>query len=223
MKKKNKNKINAKADSTETAIIEENETHADEVADEGKVNSESNAKARSSSELSDVDDKIIELQANISNLNSELVREVDRRLRLLAEYDNFRRRTQSEYQRLFETAAERVVMKLLPIIDDFQRFLDQDIMSASAEPKSLKQGMELIYKKLLEAIETEGVKSIDSIGSDFDAELHEAIAQIEDESKPVGTIIAEVERGYRMGKKVIRHPKVVVNAYTDKEVESKNE
>ena len=162
-----------------------------------------------------------DLESENSKLKSDIQKEVDRRLRLSAEYDNFRKRTQSEYQRIYETAGERVITKLLPIIDDFQRFLDQEI--ATVEPIALKQGIELIFKKLMENISSENVKRIESLGKIFDADIHEAIAQLEDEAKPTGMILAEVERGYLMGARVIRHPKVVVNSYSEEEVKSNNE
>ena len=221
MKKKNKNKAKQSIKTKDAVSVLENDLSLKAAVTESK---DETAKGKKPDlEEPAVDDGNIggDSTSEIAKLQLEVKAEVERRLRLMADYENYRKRTQSEYQRIYETAGERIILKLLPIIDDFQRFIDQDV--SSAEPDVLKQGVELIYKKFMESMASENVKPIESIGKEFNVDLHEAIAQLEDEAKPDGTILADVERGYMMGTKVIRHPKVVVNSYSAKEVKSNSE
>jgi|GEM_PF-2809787 len=221
MKKKNKIKIIDRNKSKDATDILENEIPIQDNSSEQDNNGDVNHTTEVPENETDSTDSNSELMKENSKLKSELQIEVDRRLRVMAEFDNFRKRTQNDNQRVYERAGERVITKLLPIMDDFQRFLDQEI--TKVEPKGLKEGIELIYKKLLDNMASENVKPIESLGKIFDADIHEAIAQFEDESKPPGIILTEVERGYMMGARVIRHSKVVVNSYSEEEVESNNE
>ncbi len=150
--------------------------------------------------------RVEDLEQQVGSLTAEVEAERDKRLRLAAEYDNYRRRTNQEYRLLAETAGERILLKLLPVIDDFERLMAHQ----DAEIDSLRQGTEMIYRKLQALFESEGVAAIPSIGTSFDAGLHEAVAQAPLPNAENGTIVAEVERGYRLREKIIRHAKVIV-------------
>ncbi len=128
---------------------------------------------------------------------------------LMAEFDNFKKRTLKEKSEILKNAAESTLKGLLPIVDDFERGLDA--IKESSDVESVKAGMELIYNKLIKYLSANGVKAIESTGADFDADLHEAIAMIPtpDESQK-GKIIDTVEKGYTLNDKVIRHAKVAV-------------
>ncbi|MDE6086651.1 MAG: nucleotide exchange factor GrpE [Muribaculaceae bacterium] len=128
---------------------------------------------------------------------------------LMAEFDNFRKRTLKEKSEILKNAAESTLKGLLPIVDDFERGLDA--IKDSSDVESVKAGMELIYNKLIKYLSSNGVKAIESTGNNFDADLHEAIAMVPapDESKK-GQVIDTVEKGYTLNDKVIRHAKVVV-------------
>ncbi|MBT7788884.1 MAG: nucleotide exchange factor GrpE, partial [Calditrichaeota bacterium] len=151
----------------------------------------------------------------------DVIIEHDKALRLLAEYDNYRRRTQSEYRHIIQQASERLILNILPVVDDFNRFFEQDF--AGTDPGKILDGVELIHRKLMDVLTTEGLKPIDSLGKEFSAELHEAVAQIEDIKKPDGVVIIEVEKGFQLGDKIIRHPKVVVNKKSECEIEAQDE
>ena len=149
-----------------------------------------------------------ENQLNTDELTQQIQDEKDKYVRLYAEFENYRKRTAKEKLELFETAAENLIKNLLPVLDDFERAIAE--MKKNKEDELVK-GVELIYDKFKKTLEKEGLKSIDvEKGTDFDPEIHEAIAQIpvEDE-KMKNKIVDVVEQGYRLGNKIIRFPKVV--------------
>lgn len=143
-------------------------------------------------------------------LKLELVQEKDKFLRLFAEFENYKKRTSKERIELFKTANEDLMTVLLPILDDFDRALNE-IKKVKDEDKELFKGIELINNKLRNSLAQKGLSVIDAKGGDvFDVELHEAITQIPaptDDFK--GKIIDVLEQGYKLGEKVIRYPKVV--------------
>ncbi len=155
--------------------------------------------------------RVDELEAQVGNLTTEVEAERDKRLRLAAEYDNYRRRTASEYRHLADTAGERILLKLLPVLDDFDRMMAH----ADADPVAMRQGSEMIFRKLQSLFDSEGLVAIPSVGKTFDSLLHEAVAQVQVPNSENGTIIAEVERGYRLRDKIIRHSKVIVSQAAD--------
>lgn len=128
---------------------------------------------------------------------------------LLAEFDNFKKRTLKEKSELLRNAAESTLKGLLPIVDDFERGLDA--IKDTSDAQSVKEGMELIYNKLVKYLETNGVKAIESTGANFDPDIHEAIAMVptgnEDQK---GKVIDTVSKGYMLNDKVLRHAKVAV-------------
>jgi len=140
---------------------------------------------------------------------AELAREKDKFLRLFAEFENYKKRTSRERMDLFKTAGQEVIGSLLPVLDDFERALKEITKSSD---KELFKGVELIDSKLRETLKAKGLNEIPvKEGDVFDPELHDAITQIPaPNSQLKGKIIDVVERGYRLGEKVIRHPKVVV-------------
>lgn len=167
------------------------------------------------------DDDSEETEENeINKLKDMLLLEHDKYLRLMAEYDNYRRRTMAEYKTVVQQANERIILKLLGVLDDFDRLFQQDVSKENFE--GILEGMKLIHKKFFELLSAEGVKQIECLDQPFDAEKFDAIAQISDTSKPDGLVLAEAEKGYYLGEKIIRHPKVVVNQIDDSPEEDKN-
>lgn len=144
-------------------------------------------------------------------LKQELAQEKDKFLRLFAEFENYKKRTSKERIELFKTANEDLMTVLLPILDDFDRALNE-IRKVKEEDSELLKGVELINNKLRNSLANKGLSVIDvSAGDVFDVELHEAITQIpapNDDLK--GKIIDVLEQGYKLGDKVIRYPKVVI-------------
>lgn len=148
-------------------------------------------------------------ESKIEKLQNELSKTKDDYLRLMAEFDNFRRRVAKEKIDLITTASEGVLKNLLPIIDDFERALQN--IEQSEDSEAVKQGTNLIYKKLKDFLKSNGVEEIEAVGLDLDTDLHEAIAQLPaSDSKQKGKIIEVTQKGYKLGEKVIRFAKVVV-------------
>ena len=142
-------------------------------------------------------------------LEEKLKEQEDKNLRLRAEFENFRKRTIKEKAELIINGAEKTVQAMLPVVDDMERALDNAQKSDDVE--ALREGMDLIYKKLMKALEGLGVKPIDAVGKEFDVDFHEAIAMVPgmgDDKK--GKVIDCVQTGYTINDKVIRHAKVAV-------------
>ena len=131
----------------------------------------------------------------------------DKYIRLVAEFDNYKKRTLKEKSELILNGSEKTVAAILPILDDFERAT----ADKTEDPQAIKEGYELIYKKFLKALETLGVHKIETDNADFDVDYHEAIAMVPgmgDDKK--GKVIDCVQTGYTLNDKVIRHAKVAV-------------
>lgn len=142
-------------------------------------------------------------------LKEELGKEKDKFLRLFAEFENYKKRTSKERMDLFKTAGQEVIVSLLPVLDDFDRAIKE--LSKSEDTEMFK-GVELIKVKFSETLKSKGLQEVEvEVGDAFDAEIHEAITQIPapDESMK-GKIIDVIEKGFKLGDRIIRHPKVVV-------------
>lgn len=158
------------------------------------------------------DEEVSEIET-LKNLlqtkEEEVEKEKKEYLFLMAEFDNFRKRTLRERTELVKNASEKALQGLLPIVDDFERGLDAIRDSSDAE--AVKEGMNLIYNKLIKYLADNGVKAIESTGADFDTELHEAVAMVPaDDETPKGKVKDTVSKGYTINDKVLRHAKVVV-------------
>lgn len=150
-----------------------------------------------------------QLKNLLAQKEAEVEKEKKEYLFLMAEFDNFRKRTLRERTDLVKTAAEKALKGILPIVDDFERGLDA--IKDSTDAHVVKEGMELIYNKFVKYLADNGVKAMDSTGSDFDTELHEAVAMVPAENDgEKGKVKDTVLKGYMINDKVLRHAKVVV-------------
>jgi molecular chaperone GrpE len=143
------------------------------------------------------------------NTAEELAKLKDSYLRLMAEYDNYRKRTVKEKADLIKNGGEKVLLGLLPVMDDFQRALDN--IDKAKDLEALKEGVQLINQKFITFLQQNGVKAIEPVGELFDADLCEAVATIpaqEEEQK--GKVVDNLQTGYTLNDKVIRYAKVVV-------------
>ena len=153
--------------------------------------------------------KIEELEKKVEELENKVAKDKDDYIRLMAEFDNFRRRTSQEKLELVSVASMDTIKGLLPVLDDCERALD--VLRKSEDSDAAKEGTELIYHKLLAYLQSKGLAVIDALGKEFDTDLHEAVAQFpvqEDEKK--GKVFDVVQTGYTLNGKVIRFAKVVV-------------
>jgi molecular chaperone GrpE len=145
----------------------------------------------------------------MESLQDELQKEKDRNLRLFAEFENFKKRTGRERIELFKTASEDVMISLLPVLDDFDRALNE---IKKAKDDELFSGVELINNKMIEVLKSKGLEKIETKqGDQFNADDHEAVTQIPSPNKKLkGKIVDVIECGYVLGEKIIRYPKVVI-------------
>ncbi len=148
------------------------------------------------------EDKIAALQAELEKSQKEY-------LFLMAEFDNYRKRTVKEKAELIKNGGEKAMLGLLPVIDDFERAIDA--IDKSSDVEGLKEGVDLIYNKFMKYLESQQVKPMESTGTDFDADVYEAVTTFPapDESMK-GKVIDTVQKGYTINEKVLRHAKVVV-------------
>jgi len=154
-------------------------------------------------------DKMDENPDKSDNMSEELVKLNDSYLRLMAEYDNYRKRTIKEKAELIKSGGEKALVGLLPVIDDFERAIKT--LETATDISAVKEGILLIYSKFMSYLQQNGVKPIETLGEVFDPESAEAVAMIpatDEEQK--GKVIDNIQIGYTLYDKVIRHAKVVV-------------
>ncbi|MDQ1001450.1 molecular chaperone GrpE [Neobacillus niacini] len=151
----------------------------------------------------------VDYAAEIQNLTSKLEEADNRYLRLQADFDNFRRRTRLEIEAGEKYKAQKLVTELLPTLDNFERALQ--IEADNDQTRSLLQGMEMVYRSLVDALKKEGVEPIEAVGKEFDPNFHQAVMQGEDENYGSNIVSAEFQKGYMLKDRVIRPSMVKVN------------
>lgn len=171
----------------------------------GPGESEENKSEKESASLAEKDERIVKLEKEIAELK-------DRLLRKAAEFENYKRRTENDQLNLLKYAAESLILKLLPIIDDFERSMNH--IESTEDIDSLKQGIKLIYDKFMKTLDEQGVKKIESVGQPFNVDFHEALMQRKSDDVPPHTVLDELEKGYMYKDRVIRHAKVIVSEDT---------
>lgn len=179
-----------------------------------ELNEEMNEKINEEQEVNvenqnDVQQKASEIEEKIKSLEAEVNQYKELALRKAAEFENYKRRTENDQLNLLKYAAESLIIKLLPIVDDLERSLSH--MTEETDIQKIKEGVQLIYNKFMKTLDEQGVKKIEAIGKQFDVEFHSALMQRNDESLPPNTVIDELETGYVYKDRVIRHAKVIVN------------
>ncbi|MGV2938165.1 nucleotide exchange factor GrpE [Mesobacillus sp. LC4] len=149
------------------------------------------------------------MEQKVAELEGKLEEADNRYLRLQADFDNFRRRSRIELEASAKYRAQNIITDLLPAIDNFERALKMDVDNEQA--KSLKQGVEMVYRSLLDALKNEGVEVIEAVGKEFDPHLHQAVMQAEDENYGPNIVVEEFQKGYMLKDRIIRPAMVKVN------------
>ena len=147
-----------------------------------------------------------ESQESIEALQARIAELEDKNLRMMAEFDNYRKRTNKEKLDLMATAGERIFKDMLPLVDDFERAINVQ----SDDVQSTKEGIQLIYKKFLAFLAANDVHAIETEGADFNTDEHEAVTTFAAGEDKKGKVIDCTQKGYKLGEKVIRFAKVVV-------------
>ncbi|SFA70138.1 molecular chaperone GrpE [Lentibacillus halodurans] len=148
------------------------------------------------------------LQAELDQLKQEKDDMYQRLLRVQAEFDNFKKRSQKEKEADRKYKAEEIVKELLPAIDNFERALQVEVTD---ETKSFVEGVTMVYNQIKEALKSQGVEEIESVGKPFDPNIHHAVMQVEDEEAEADTVTEELQKGYYLKDRVIRPAMVKVN------------
>ncbi len=184
----------------EAEISEEEAAESENAEGEGKM-SWAEKKAAKKQEKKEKKDKTDAYKEQIEQLE-------DRVKRQMAEFENFRKRTEKEKQAMFETGAKSVVEKILPVVDNFERGLATVPEDKLEDP--FVDGMNRIYKQFLTELENIGVKPIEAVGCEFDPNLHNAVMQVESEEYESGIVAQELQKGYTYRDSVVRHSMVAV-------------
>ncbi|MCY1632931.1 MULTISPECIES: nucleotide exchange factor GrpE [Marinifilum] len=180
------------------------ETKVEQPVEEKEVKEEPKAekKEKKKSAKEKKADEIEELGAKLQDIN-------DKYMRLSAEFDNYRKRTLKEKMELTKSAGEKILVNVLPVMDNFERALQS--IDEAKDVEALKEGVHLIYNNFKDFISQNGVKEIEAINTEFDTDIHEAITKIPAPSEDMkGKVVDCVEKGYTLNEKVIRFSKVVV-------------
>ena len=196
--KKNNNEMNE-----EQNQLNSEEVNADQIESENEF-------------LESSDDEITKsYEAKISGLSEQVKELNDRLLRKAAEFENYKRRTENDQLNLLNYAAEGFIIKLLPVIDDFERSLSH--IKDAEDISAIKNGIKLVYDKFIKILKEAGVQKMESVGKPFNVDQHDALMQQKNDSVPSHTVLQEVETGYIYKDKVIRHAKVIVSEETSGE------
>lgn len=148
-------------------------------------------------------------ESEVEKLKEELQDQKDKYLRLYAEFDNFKRRNAKERMELIQTAGRDVIQSLLDVLDDCDRAEKQ--LEKATDVASIREGVLLVFNKLRSALQSKGLKAMESIHTPFDVEMHDAITELQAPTEALkGKVLDEVQKGYYLGDKIIRHAKVVV-------------
>lgn len=206
MSKKNKEKeIQQEAEPIENQAEAQTEEKVEEQA-EGQA--EEKAGKKENKKLKEAEEKIEKLTKEVQELKESVTKEKNDYLRLMADFENFRRHSAEAKLDLVSTASAETIKGLLPVLDDCERAIK---MLTEANDEAAKEGTELIYNKLIGYLKTKGLEKIDALGAKFDTDFHEAVAQfpVPEEDKK-GLVFDVVQTGYTLSGKVIRYAKVVV-------------
>jgi molecular chaperone GrpE len=186
-----------------------NEEVESELNEHAELTNEEAETVFAEAEDSKEDSKEVDYSAEIQTLTSKLEEADNRYLRLQADFDNFRRRTRLDIEAGEKYRAQKLAIELLPALDNFERALN--IEADNEQSKSLLQGMEMVYRGLVEALKKEGVETIEAVGKEFDPNFHQAVMTGEDENYGSNIVIEEFQKGYMLKDRVIRPSMVKVN------------
>jgi Molecular chaperone GrpE (heat shock protein) len=184
--------------SSEETVLEEENSQEGDAPEENAASDEKKGKKKS---LLGKDKKSNKLQEKVDELE-------DRVKRQMAEFDNFRKRSEKEKTAMFETGAKSVVEKILPVVDNFERGLAGLSEEEMKEP--FAEGMNMVYKQLITELEKLEVKPIEAVGCEFNPELHNAVMQVASEEYESGIVAQELQKGYTYRDSVVRHSMVAV-------------
>lgn len=170
---------------------------------ENNENEKNNTEVNSQENVNEKSEK--DINENIINKKDELEELKDRHTRLIAEFDNLKKRSAKEREGLYSSIMSDIITSFLPVIDNLEKAVE-----SSTKDEEYKKGVELVLKQFKDVLEANGVKAIEAVGKPFDPSLHDAVSMIQDENLGEKIVATEYRKGYMIGSKVIRHSMVVV-------------
>lgn len=195
--------------STETEKDTEETVEMNDASEKAEEENPEEGPASDDEDDNQQEEEQVNREDELNRLLSELAESKDKYIRLSAEFDNYRRRTLKEKMDLTKTAGEDLMLKILPVVDDFERAMGS--MREAKDCNAIFDGITLIYNKFKEFLTQQGVKEIEAFHQEFDTDLHEALTKIPAPKKKLkGKVVDVVEKGYRLNDKVIRFSKVVI-------------
>ena len=219
MKDKKKSKEDIKEEIKEETVQDNEETkepsgeEKEDVKPDVKSEEEPSEDGRSGDEAAETEaneEKADEEKASKDPKDAKIEELNDKVMRQMAEFDNYRKRTEKEKEQMFEVGAKSIIEKILPIIDNFERALEMAGSEEGKEQDPFMDGMEKVYRQLIDELEKADVKPIEAVGKDFDPNLHNAVMQEETEEFESGKITKELQKGYMYRDSVVRHSMVAV-------------
>ena len=188
---------------SEESVVEENEEAKEETSEEASDSENEKAEEEPAKKEGFFKKKKDKKDEQIEELQDKLKRQ-------MAEFENFRKRSEKEKSQMFDLGARTIIEKVLPVVDNFERGL-------AAVPEEQREdafvtGMDKVYKQFMTELEATGVKAIEAVGKEFDPELHNAVMQVEDETLESGIVAQELQKGYMYKDTVVRHSMVAVNS-----------
>lgn len=190
----------------EEQVLEQDEVNDQQIEESAGTDAESASDQEGEKEESEKKKGFFQKKPDKKDLQIEEL--TDRMKRTMAEFDNFRKRTEKEKSAMYEIGAKDIIERILPVVDNFERGLNA--VPEDVKGSSFAEGMEMIYKQLLKALEEAGVKPIEAVGQPFDPNLHNAVMHIEDESLGENIVAQELQKGYTYREGVVRHSMVQV-------------
>lgn len=181
-----------------------NEEKVTEVVDETVETTEEKVEES----VEETTEEVVEVN-EVEELEQKLQAEEERYLRLRADFDNLKRRTQTDREAAAKYRSQNLLTDLLPVLDNFERALQVEATTEDGE--SIKKGIEMVYRSLVEATNKEGLEVIETVDQPFDPNFHQAVMQEQDESKEAGIVLQELQRGYKLKDRVLRPAMVKVN------------
>lgn len=204
------NEENLKDENLEEAVAEESEAEAKEAEDaqETETAEAAETEAEDAQESEEDSKKKKRKEKKKDKKDAQIEELTDRVKRQMAEFDNFRKRTEKEKSQMFETGAKSIIEKILPVVDNFERGLAA--IPEDEKGSAFAEGMEKIYKQMMTTLEEIGVTVIEAAGAEFDPNLHNAVMHVEDEELGENIVAEEFQKGYKYHDSVVRHSMVKV-------------
>jgi molecular chaperone GrpE len=204
-----KNQVLDEQVNQDQSMAEEEKQLIEQDSEDVHQEEQANGEESQGNEESDQTDPLALAQEKIQELETKLEEAENRILRLQADFENFRRRTRLDLEAAEKYRAQSLVTDILPVLDNFERALK--VEADDEKSISILQGMEMIYRQLLDALKKEGVEAIECVGMQFDPHLHHAVMQVEDSEYESNIVVEELQKGYKLKDRVIRPSMVKVS------------